>query len=121
MGFLGVGANVGAIRAVRLLRPLRSINKVKGIKIIVTAFIASMPPLMNVGIFLIFIIVLLGTFGLHLFAGMYDYRCRLTELPNADGTWPILEDFPRICREDNNVCPEGTFCRAPINYDLPWD
>jgi hypothetical protein len=81
MGFLKIGANVGAIRAVRLLRPLRSINKVKGIRVIVTAFIASMPPLMNVGIFLIFIIILLGTFGLHLFAGMYEYRCRTTPEP----------------------------------------
>ena len=96
MSLFNLGANYGALRAIRLLRPLRSINKVKGIKIIVTAFIASLPPLLNVGIFLLFIIILFGTFGLHLFAGMYEYRCRTTEKP-VDGKWPILPDHPKLC------------------------
>jgi hypothetical protein len=117
-----MGANVGAIRAIRLLRPLRSINKVKGIKVIVTAFIASMPPLMNVGIFLIFIIVLFGTFGLHLFAGMHEWRCRLYSEPNGE-EWPILEGFHKVCYpgNPNGQCPEGTYCGAPLEWNIPWD
>ena len=121
MGFMNIGANMGAIRAVRLLRPLRSINKVKGIRVIVTAFIASMPPLMNVGIFLIFIVILFGTFGLHLFYGMHEWRCRLTEKPLPNGTWPLLEDNFELCYPSKNNCPANSFCGAPIEYDLPWD
>lgn len=122
MGFLKVGANVGAIRAVRLLRPLRSINKIRGIRIIVTAFISSMPPLMNVGVFLVFIIVLFGTFGLHLFYGMLEWRCRITEKPDpVTGYWPVIDDNFDLCSPDMNNCPEGSFCGAPIEYNLPWD
>ena len=121
MGFLKIGANVGAIRAVRLLRPLRSINKIKGIRVIVTAFIASMPPLVNVGVFLCFIVVLLGTFGIHLFAGMYEWRCRKTPEP-VNGVWELMEPMHfRLCKPEYNNCPEGTYCGAPIEYDLPWD
>jgi len=75
------GQSYGAIRTIRLLRPLRSINKIKGIRIIVASLIDSIPPLGNVLIFLGFIIILFATFGLHLFSGMFEYRCRLTPEP----------------------------------------
>ena len=81
---LNLGSNYSALRTIRLLRPLRTINKVKGIRVIVKSFILSIPPLANVAIFLLFIILLFATFGLHLFSGMNEYRCRLTKEPVFD-------------------------------------
>jgi hypothetical protein len=74
----------------------------------------------NVALFLSFIIILFGTFGLHLFSGMFEYRCRLTEEPIGD-TWPILEGHEFLCNPDLNNCPAGSFCRAPIEYGVPWN
>ena len=112
--------SAGAIRTIRLLRPLRSINKIKGIRIIVASLIDSIPPLGNVLIFLGFIIILFATFGLHLFSGMFEYRCRLTPEPQGD-SWALLPNYYQLCNPDLNNCPAGSYCRAPINYDIPWD
>jgi len=73
--------NASALRTIRLLIPLRSINKVRGIRVIVTSLIESMPPLANVALFLLFIIILFGTFGLHLFTNMFEKRCRFGDAP----------------------------------------
>jgi len=98
------GPNVGIIRTIRLLRPLRSINKVRGIYDLIQALIHSIPPLLNAAIFLLFIIVLFSTFGLHLFNGMHEYRCRITEKP-INGTWTLLPDYFKLCNPNLNNCP----------------
>ena len=96
-GIINVGyGNTGAIRTIRLLRPLRSINKVRGIRVIVSSLIDSLPPLANVAIFLLFIIILFGTFGLHLFYGSFEFRCRLTPTPVND-VWQYLEGYSHLC------------------------
>jgi len=79
-----------------------------------------LPPLVNVALFLSFIIVLFGTFGLHLFAGMYEYRCRQTEKPIGD-TWPLLDNYYVLCNPTLDNCPAGSFCGAPITENIPWD
>ena len=71
---------------------MRSVNKVKGIRIVVGAVIESIKPLFNVLLFTIFIITLLATFGLHLFSGMYEFRCRITEEPINENSWPVTDD-----------------------------
>jgi len=118
---VGEGAKTGALRTIRLLRPLRSINKVKGIRVIVTSLILSFEALANVALFLTFIIILLGTFGLHLFWGMFEWRCRLTPEPYQNGTWPLYPDHFRICDQSINNCPAGSFCGAPYDKGIPWD
>jgi hypothetical protein len=86
------GSSFGALRTIRLLRPLRSINKVRGIRVIVTSLLQSFIALANVGVFLFFIIIVFGTFGLHLFSGMFEYRCRMTPEP-VNGVWEIHPDI----------------------------
>ncbi len=119
------------LRTIRLLRPLRSINKVKGIRVLVKSFIYSIPPLANVALFLLFIICVLATFGLHAFNGVFEYRCRLTPEPPTDGTdWKLYPDFERLCKFDEDAefntiydegvfgrCPKGTYCRSPTAWE----
>jgi len=80
---------IGYVRNVRLLRPLRTINRIKGLRILVNSLIDSIPYIANVAVFLIFIILIFSIFGLHLFSGILENRCRLTEEP-INGTWEIL-------------------------------
>ena len=109
---------VSAIRTVRLLRPLRSINKVEGIRILVNSILMSIPQIANVIAFLLFIITLQAIFGLHLFTGMFEYRCRIYKEPlnGTDGvfSWPILEGWENLCNIDKNNCPVGSWCGAPF-------
>ncbi len=80
---------------------------------IVTSLLDSLPPLANVGLFLLFIIILFGTFGLHMFTGMFEYRCRITPQP-VNGEWPVAPEHYFLCKSDDQ-CPEGTYCGAPLN------
>ena len=115
------GPNIGAIKTIRLLRPLRSVNKIKGLRIIISAMILSIPPIANVIFFLMFIIILFAVFGLHLYSGMYEYRCRLTEKPYENGSWPLLPDYYKLCNENLNNCPVGSYCGAPKTYNIKWN
>lgn len=101
-----------ALRTIRLLRPLRSINKIKGIRVIVGSLIESLPAMVNVALFLLFIIVLFSTFGLHLFSQMYEYRCRITPEP-INGEWPVVPGYNRLCNPDLDNCPANSTCGSP--------
>merc|ERR1712226_1237302 len=73
----GGGSSSGSVlRTVRLLRPLRTLNKIRGLKVIVKSFIYSLPGISDVVIFLLFVMCVLGTLGLHAFSGKYATRCR---------------------------------------------
>ena len=112
------------MRTIRLLRPLRSINKVRGIRVIVSSLIESLPPLANVALFLFFIIILFGTFGLHLFNGIFEFRCRKGENAPADinTNWDIEPGLSKLCRDDS-ICAAGYFCKSPKvdGNNFPWD
>ncbi len=96
---LNGGSSIKIIRTLRLLRPLRTIKRVKGISDLVTALIDSIPKILNVMIFLMFIIFIFATFGLYLFNGMYEYRCRIGPKP-VNGTWPLYENSTKLCNPD---------------------
>ncbi len=54
-----------------------------------------------------------------MFSGFLEYRCRLTDKPLADQSWPLLKDHERICNSEN--CPAGSYCRGPIDYNVSFD
>jgi hypothetical protein len=95
---IGSVGEFSPLRTIRLLRPLRSLNKVKGLRVLVKSFIYSIPPLSNVMVFLIFIISVFATFGLHMFKGAMEWRCRMGSTPNmVSKEWPILKSHPYLC------------------------
>jgi hypothetical protein len=70
-----------------------------------------------------FIIFIFATFGLYLFNGMYEYRCRIGEAPVND-TWPLYPNHNKLCNPDIPnfpQCPYGTFCGSPNDHDIPWN
>ena len=47
-------------------------------------------------------------------------RCRITEQPIEENYWPINNDYSYLCNpEINGTCPTGTYCGAPIEYNIP--
>ena len=54
---------------------------------------------------------------------MYQ-RCRFTDFPNLDGTWPIDETIDSLCSKDsmgNFQCPVDRYCHSPADGGLSND
>jgi hypothetical protein len=56
-----------------------------------------MPDFANVGVFLVFVFVLFATMGLHQYNGDYYNACRFSDKPFDNGTWPIDQEYKRVC------------------------
>ena len=77
----GSGLNVSILRTARVLRPLKSLNSLPKLRDLVKSLFASLPPLANVVIVLLFLCVIFGIFGVQLWSGKMNYRCRLVSQP----------------------------------------
>lgn len=53
-----------SLRTLRVLRPLRSINAIPSMRRLVSTLLSSLPALINVSIFLTFLVILFGILGL---------------------------------------------------------
>lgn len=109
--------NLIGLRALRVLHPLRTIHSVRSIKIILNAFLASIPLLIDTFIILVFVYLLFAVSGLQLFSGVLKNRCfeAATGIPHADD---MLCGGQVICPE-NYVC--GKMLKNPhqgiTNFD----
>jgi len=103
------------IRTVRILRPLRSINKVKRLKILIGSLLKSVPGLVNVGVFLAFVLSIFAVFGINQFSGSQYKRCRSTFIPDLNPNYSPALTFPL---EPEAVCTK--YEAWEIDYDAEW-
>jgi hypothetical protein len=71
----GEGANLTALRSLRVLRPLRTISSIQSLKILLSAFFASLPMLCDTFFVLMFVFLIFAIAGLQLFSGVLKRRC----------------------------------------------
>ena len=115
-----------ALRVLRVLRPLRSIKQFPSMRRLIDALFGSMSALANAVVFMFFIFLLFGILGVQQFPGTMYHRCRYTEEPLEDGTWPYDPD-QALCRLEESNCPAGLFCKSPFDgglssdIDKPWE
>lgn len=105
---------VRALRTLRVLRPLRSIKAFPKMRMLVSSLIGSVSSLLNAVVFMMFIFMLFGILGIQQFQGTMYKRCRMTEEPLPDGTWPIDESLDYLCSQDGQglmECPADRFCK----------
>lgn len=105
---------VRALRTLRVLRPLRSIKAYPKMRLLVQSLVGSVSSLLNAVIFMLFIFMLFGILGVQQFQGSMYHRCRFTEYPLEDGTWPIDEQIEDLCSPDGQgfiECPVDRFCK----------
>lgn len=109
------------LRILRIIRPLRSIRALPTMRKLVKALLNSFPQLIHVLIFLFFIILLFGIFGLQEFNSTMYSRCRLTERPVNATYWPKSEVHQQVCSKNGDSrqqCPQGLFCGNPKDYGM---
>lgn len=100
----GSSANVSGLRTFRVIRPLRTISTMKGLKILVTTFVRSIPMLMSTLIVLLFYFLVFGIVGMQLWAGRFSWRCfDIT-------TGHLVETEEIYLCGGARVCAAGQFC-----------
>lgn len=69
-----------------------------------------------------FVFVLFAILGIQQFSGTMYRRCRFTEFPLEDGSWPFDPELNYLCSPDgagNMQCPADRYCKEPNDADLP--
>lgn len=98
-------SNLTVIRTFRVLRPLRSVRAIPGMRILITALVATLPNLFDVLVLLGFVFIIFGLIGMQLFSGMYYYRCHDLD------TGAVIEDaFCSSGSRGNHCDPATQFC-----------
>lgn len=93
-----------ALRALRVLRPLRLISGVPSLQIVMNAILMAVIPLVNIGLLVIFVIIIYSIIGLELFMGAFHKTCfNIT-------TGEMMED-PNPCG-GIYTCPDGSECKG---------
>ena len=77
---------IKAIRLVKALRPLRSLQRIRGLRVLVQCILEALPQMLNVAVFLIFMIVIFGLFGHAFFKGTLRHTCHACDQWNSDYT-----------------------------------
>ncbi len=70
---------------------------------------------------LMIVFVFYAIWGLHLFSGVNEYRCRETPSPileNNTYTWKMIKEPEFLC--GFWTCHKG-YCGSPADYGLPFD
>lgn len=117
----GSTSSVRSLRVLRVLRPLKTIHAFPQMRRLISALLSSLPALGNAVLFMFFIFLLFGILGVQQFRGSMYQRCRLSDEPEPDGTWPIDESIDRLCSKDtmgNFQCPPDRYCHAPADAGL---
>ena len=81
---------------------------------LISVFPATFPVLIPLG----FIIFFYSMIGLYTFKGIFENRCRETEFPLPDNTWPVVPSQRTLCGPYK--CSSG-YCGSPYDYDIPWN
>ncbi|THD27891.1 Voltage dependent calcium channel [Fasciola hepatica] len=112
----GSGVNLRTLRAVRVLRPLKLVSGVPSLQVVLTSILKAMAPLLQIGILVLFAILIFAIVGLEFYSGVFHVTCfredNPTELPTS------IPDAPGLipCQpKDSSTRPVGAFS-CPPNY-----
>ncbi|KAL5108348.1 Voltage-dependent calcium channel type A subunit alpha-1 [Taenia crassiceps] len=121
----GTGIDLRTLRAVRVLRPLKLVSGIPSLQVVLKSLIKAMSPLLQIGLLVLFGIVVLAIVGLEFYGGGFHLTCfdeqNPQELPNSIPT--VARLVPCVITNDSNnpgkgvppgafVCPTGYVCKG---------
>ncbi|CAD8076090.1 unnamed protein product [Paramecium sonneborni] len=104
------------IKTIRFLRIFRFIEEVSILKIQFNAYVGSFLRVKSVLIPIFLVMIYFSIIGLHLFIGLTERRCRITQQP-VNNTWIADPNIQKLCGIWE--CPENTFCGSLLDQNLP--
>ncbi|XP_072014634.1 voltage-dependent calcium channel type A subunit alpha-1-like isoform X8 [Amphiura filiformis] len=108
------------LRAVRVLRPLKLVSGIPSLQVVLKSIIRAMAPLMQIGLLILFVIIIFAITGMEFFQGLFHKTCFYT-IDRDNITSPKSNEFsdnePDVCGEsDSNgrQCWDGSAENAAI-------
>ncbi|XP_042894573.2 voltage-dependent calcium channel type A subunit alpha-1 [Parasteatoda tepidariorum] len=114
-----IDVDLRTLRAIRVLRPLKLVSGIPSLQVVLKSIIKAMAPLLQIGLLVLFAIVIFAIIGLEFYSGALHKTCYLivdaTEIfKEGESETPCYKGEPeaapygtRLCNEDIAVCREG--------------
>ncbi|XP_063695784.1 voltage-dependent calcium channel type A subunit alpha-1 isoform X3 [Culicoides brevitarsis] len=99
----GQGVDLRTLRAIRVLRPLKLVSGIPSLQVVLKSIIKAMAPLLQIGLLVLFAIVIFAIIGLEFYSGALHKTCYL------------LDDISQIAKEGEwpTPCNEGNRSSGP--------
>ncbi|XP_066141787.1 voltage-dependent calcium channel type A subunit alpha-1 isoform X2 [Euwallacea fornicatus] len=107
------------LRAIRVLRPLKLVSGIPSLQVVLKSIIKAMAPLLQIGLLVLFAIVIFAIIGLEFYSGALHRTCyslydieeivkeNEEEVPcNTDNETEAKSQGSNWCRDGNSVCLE---------------
>ncbi|XP_038071611.1 voltage-dependent calcium channel type A subunit alpha-1-like isoform X1 [Patiria miniata] len=103
------------LRAIRVLRPLKLVSGIPSLQVVLKALLKAMAPLLQIGLLILFVIVIFAIIGMEFFQGKFHKTCFETdEFGNNTGVISMANGDPQVCADTSNTagyhCPNNTIC-----------
>ncbi|XP_077535905.1 calcium voltage-gated channel subunit cacophony isoform X7 [Haemaphysalis longicornis] len=109
------------LRAIRVLRPLKLVSGIPSLQVVLKSIIKAMAPLLQIGLLVLFAIVIFAIIGLEFYSGALHKTCYSLEdateiVPEGEQETPCYQDSPLnsshpsgayICDHNVSMCKEG--------------
>ncbi|XP_037931623.1 voltage-dependent calcium channel type A subunit alpha-1-like [Teleopsis dalmanni] len=94
----GPEVDLRTLRAIRVLRPLKLVSGIPSLQVVLKSIIKAMAPLLQIGLLVLFAIVIFAIIGLEFYSGALHKTCYSLEDPNK----PVKEgESETPCNTDN--------------------
>ncbi|KHJ46319.1 transporter, cation channel family protein [Trichuris suis] len=107
--FATSGFDLRTLRAVRVLRPLKLVSGIPSLQVVLKSILCAMAPLLQIGLLVLFAIVIFAIIGLEFYSGSFHSTCY-----NKDNEPVAIGNKPFPCTNKTTTgayhCPEGTTC-----------
>lgn len=113
-------SSLRALRTLRALRPLRVASRLEGMKVVVDALFASLPPMGNIALVFLLFYLVFGIMVVHLLAGRL-YSCQDADgnMFDADYVLPPGQQITREWCENSSLQITTSAYHVGINATLP--
>ncbi|XP_030749078.1 voltage-dependent calcium channel type A subunit alpha-1 isoform X3 [Sitophilus oryzae] len=114
-----IAVDLRTLRAIRVLRPLKLVSGIPSLQVVLKSIIKAMAPLLQIGLLVLFAIVIFAIIGLEFYSGALHRTCyslydidqivkeNEEEVPcNTDNETEAKSQGSNWCRDGNSVCLE---------------
>ncbi|XP_025830104.1 voltage-dependent calcium channel type A subunit alpha-1 isoform X9 [Agrilus planipennis] len=114
-----VDVDLRMLRSFRVLRPLKLVSRIPSLQVVLKSIIKAMAPLLQIGLLVLFAIVIFAIIGLEFYSGALHRTCYSlydideivkegdSEVPcNSDNMTQALKQGSNWCRDGNSLCLE---------------
>ncbi|RZB38954.1 Ion trans domain containing protein, partial [Asbolus verrucosus] len=114
-----VAVDLRTLRAIRVLRPLKLVSGIPSLQVVLKSIIKAMAPLLQIGLLVLFAIVIFAIIGLEFYSGALHRTCYSLydieeivkegdqEVPcNTDNETQAKSQGSNWCRDGNSLCLE---------------